>query len=67
MQAKMLALGMQAGLAFFAWYFTRSDDERRAMQAGLWRELEQLAMKWAKDASDLAAYAERQYKQSVSV
>jgi hypothetical protein len=67
MQARMLALAAQASLAFFAWWMTRTDDERRQMQAGLWRELEKWAMKFALESSNLAAYAERQYKRSVAV
>jgi hypothetical protein len=67
MPPRIFALAAQASLAFVAWWLTRSDDERRAMQAGLWREIESLAMGWARNASDLAAYAERKYKQTVAV
>ena len=67
MQGKIIALGAQAGLAFAAWYLTRSDTERREIHAGLWREVETLAMGWAKNASDLAAYAAERYKQTVTV
>jgi hypothetical protein len=67
MPAKLLALAAQAGLAFVAWWMTRPDHERQQIQAALWRELEQFAMGWAKDASNLAAYAERKYKQTVTV
>lgn len=67
MGAKFLALGAQAGLAFVAWWLTRPDHERQQLQAALWHELEQFAMGWAKDASDLAAYAERKYKQTAMV
>lgn len=63
----MLALAAQASLAFLAWWMTRSDDERRQMQAGCWKSLENLAMRCAKDSSNLAAYAERRYKQTVAV
>jgi hypothetical protein len=67
MAPRIFALGAQAGLAFVAWYLTRSDTERREIQASLWREVETLAMGWAKNASDLAAYAAERYKQTVMV
>ena len=63
----MFALAAQASLAFVAWWLTRSDQERREIQAGLWKEVENLAMRWALDASNFAAYAERKYKQTVTV
>jgi hypothetical protein len=66
MPAKMLALMAQAGLAVVAWWMTLSDDERRLIQAGFWRELERLSMRLAKETSNLAAYAEQRYKQTVS-
>jgi hypothetical protein len=67
MPPRILALTAQAGLAFIAWWLTRSDDERRTMQAAFWKELESQAMNWAKRASDLAAYAADKYKQTVTV
>jgi hypothetical protein len=67
MPAKMLALTIQASLALVAWWATRTDDERRAMQAAAWRELESLAMRLAKSSSNVAAYAERRYKETVSI
>jgi hypothetical protein len=67
MQARIVALAAQAGLAFLAWWMTRTDDERRMMQATAWRELESLAMKLAKNASNLAAYAERKSKEGAMV
>jgi hypothetical protein len=63
----MFALAAQAGLALVAWWATRTDDERRQLQAGLWRELEQIAMRFAMESSNLAAYAEKKYKQAVAV
>jgi hypothetical protein len=63
---QVIVLAAQAGLVFFAWWATRSEDERRTMQAGLWRELEALAMRCAKASSNFAAYAERRYKETVS-
>lgn len=67
MPARMLALGAQAGLAIIAWWATRTDDERRQIQAGIWKELEKLSMRFARDASNFAAYAEQKYKQAVMV
>jgi hypothetical protein len=67
MPPKILALAAQAGLAFVAWWLTRSESDRRTIQAGLWRELEKLAMACAKDASNLAAFAADRYKQTVMV
>jgi hypothetical protein len=65
--AKLFALASQAGLTFAAWYLTRSDDERRQLQAALWKEVEIFAMGWAKDLSNIAAIAERKYRETVSV
>jgi hypothetical protein len=67
MSPKIVALLGQASLAAIAWWMTKSEQERRAIQAGLWKEIEELAMRWAISASDLAAYAERKYKQTVMV
>jgi len=67
MPAKILTLSAQAGLALLAWWMAQPEDERRRMQASLWRELEQLSMKVAKSTSDLAAYAERRYRETVTV
>jgi uncharacterized membrane protein len=63
----MMAFAAQAGLAFFAWWMTRSDDEKRTLEAAFWRQVEQTAMRVAKQASDIAASAEAFYRQSVSV
>jgi hypothetical protein len=67
MQGKMLAVVAQAGLAFLAWYLAQTDDDRRAMQARCWREVERTAMQLAKAASNTAAFAERRYRETVSV
>jgi hypothetical protein len=67
MQARILALAAQAGLAFLAWWMMQTDDERRMIQANAWRELETLAMKLAKNASNVAAYAERKSKEGAMV
>jgi hypothetical protein len=67
MPARIIALAAQAGLALFAWYMSRTDDERHLIQAKAWRELEKLAMKLALESSNLAAYAERKSKQRAMV
>lgn len=67
MPARMVALAAQAGLAILAWWATRTEDERRRIQAGAWKEIESLAMRLAKNASNLAAYADGRYKETVSV
>jgi hypothetical protein len=64
---KFLAVFAQAGLAAFAWYMTRTDDERRALQASAWKAIEDFAMGMAKNSSNLAAWAERHYRETVSV
>lgn len=67
MPAKLLALAMQAGLAFVAWWMMQPEHEKQRIQAALWKELENFAMRGAMNASDLAAYAEKKYKQAVTV
>jgi hypothetical protein len=67
MGGKILAVSAQAGLAFLAWWMTQPDDERRALQASFWRQLEQLSMNIAKQASNLAAYADGRYQETVRV
>ena len=66
MPARIGALALQASLAILAWWATRTDDERRAMQAGAWKKVESLAMFMAKNSSNLAAFAEGRYKETVS-
>jgi hypothetical protein len=67
MTGKILAIGANAGLAFLAWWMMQPDDERRRNQAGLWRGLEKLSMRVAKETSNLAAYAERRYRETVTI
>jgi hypothetical protein len=67
MQARIVALAAQAGLAFLAWWMMQTDDERRMIQARAWRELESLAMNLAKGASNVAAFAERKSKEGAMV
>jgi hypothetical protein len=64
---KIVAVSAQASLALLAWWLMQSKDERRATQASLWKELEKLSMKAAKQTSNLAAYAERRYRETVAV
>jgi hypothetical protein len=67
MPSRIVVLAAQAGLAILAWWATRTEDERRRIQAGTWKEIESLAMRLAKNASNLAAYADSRYKETVSV
>jgi hypothetical protein len=57
MPARILTLAAQGGLAILAWWATRTDDERRMIQAKAWRELEHLAMQLATGSSRFASYA----------
>jgi hypothetical protein len=66
MGAKLPAIVAQATMAVIAWWATRTDDERRRIQARTWQELEKLAMNFAKNSSTLAAYAERRRKDVLS-
>lgn len=67
MPVKMVALVAQAGLAFVAWWMMQPEDERRRLEARCWHEVERAAMYFAKSASNLAAFADQRYKETVSV
>lgn len=56
----------QGMAAIIAWWLTRTDDERRRIQARAWKELEKVAMNSARNSSTLAAYAERRCKDVLS-
>jgi hypothetical protein len=67
MQAKLLALGLEAALGAFAWYLTRPEHEQQALELAFWRAMEQWSMRVAKAASNTAAYASERYRETVSV
>lgn len=67
MSGKIIVLSAQAGLAFTAWWMLQPEQERRALQAGFWREIERLSMTVAKHTSNLAAYADKRYRETVAV
>jgi hypothetical protein len=63
---QLLILAAEIGAGIAGWYFSRPENERRLIQAGAWRELEKLAMRFARYSSNLAAHAEKRYKETVS-
>jgi hypothetical protein len=67
MPVKIAALAAQAGLAFVAWWMMQPEDERRKLEARCWHEIERAAMYFAKSASNLAAFADQRYKETVRV
>jgi len=67
MPARIIALAAQAGLAVLAWWAMKPEDEKRRIQAGAWKELENLAMRLAKSSSNFAAHAATRYQETVSV
>lgn len=64
--SKQLIFLAEAAISVAVWWAAQPEDERRMMQAKAWKTIEISAMRVAKYAANLAAKAEKNYKETVS-